>query len=199
MHSTVYKEFERIVSARRVGGSVLEVGALPAENTLLCMHSLRATEKIGINLDGPYDYNGFKILKGDANHMGCFENDRFDIVLCNALLEHDKYFWKTVEEIKRVTKPGGLVVIGTPGYAYLRGESRVKSYAKRIPGLRHFDLFTAATVTYEIHNFPGDYYRFSPQTFREVFFDGMDAVEIRTIMLPPRIVGAGIKARACAH
>lgn len=194
MHPTVYKEFERIVSARGVGGSVLEVGALPSEDSLLCMDSLRATtERIGINFDGPYDYDGFKVLKGNANHMTCFEDGRFDVVLCNALLEHDKYFWKTTEEIKRVTKPGGLVVIGAPGYTYLRGEQRIKSFFKRVPGLRHLDFFTATTLAYEVHNYPGDYYRFSPQAFREVFFDGMAAVEVRTIMLPPRIIGAGIK------
>jgi len=51
-----------------------------------------------------------------------------------------------------------------------------------------------ATITFEIHAAPGDYYRFSPQAFKEVLFDGMDAVEVRTIMLPPRIIGAGIKA-----
>jgi len=196
MHPRVYKEFDRIVSARGASGSALEVGALPSEDSLLCMDSLRATkERIGINLDGPYDYNGFKILKGNGNHMTCFEDNRFDVVMCNAMLEHDKYFWKTIGEITRVTKPGGLVVIGVPGYTYLRGE-RIKSFLKRVPGLRwneYFGLFTDATVTFEIHNYPGDYYRFSPQALREVFFDGMDAVEIRTIMLPPRIIGAGIK------
>jgi SAM-dependent methyltransferase len=194
MHSRVYQEFERIVSARKVAGSVLEVGALPRQDSLLCMDPLRATtERIGINLDGPYDYNGFKIVKGNANHMTCFEDGRFDVVLCNALLEHDKYFWKTTGEIKRVTKPGGLVVIGAPGYTNFPGEQRIKWLFKRVPGLRDLGLFTAATVTFEIHNFPGDYYRFSPQAFREVFFDGMDAIEVRTIMQPPRIIGAGIK------
>jgi len=89
--------------------------------------------------------------------------------------------------------PAQLVVIGVPGYVCLKWESRVKSFLRRIPCLRHIGLFAQATITYEIHNNPGDYYRFSSQTLREVFFDGMDAVEIRTIMLPPRIIGAGRK------
>jgi hypothetical protein len=44
-----------------------------------------------------------------------------------------------------------------------------------------------------MHYYPGDYYRFSPQAFKEVFFEGMDAVEIRIILSPPRIIGWGIK------
>ncbi len=70
MHPIIYKEFERIVSRRAVCGSVLEVGALPSKHSLLCMASLReATEKIGINLEGPCEYQDFKILKGNANCM----------------------------------------------------------------------------------------------------------------------------------
>lgn len=46
-----------------------------------------------------------------------------------------------------------------------------------------------------MHATPGDYYRFSPQAFREVFFKGTDDVEVRTIMLPPRIIGAGTKRK----
>jgi hypothetical protein len=53
-------------------------------------------------------------------------------------------------------------------------------------------LFTA-TVTFQIHNWPGDYYRFSPQAVREVFLEGLEQIEVRTIMWPPRIIGVGTK------
>ena len=50
-----------------------------------------------------------------------------------------------------------------------------------------------STLTLQVHNFPGDYYRFSRQAFEEVFFAEMEKVTIRSIMAPPRIIGAGIK------
>ena len=104
MHPRVYEEFERICSDINVNGSVLEIGAVPSNQSLLCMKSLRnATEKIGININGPYEFMDFKIYKGNANSRESFEDRRFDVVLCNAMLEHDKYFWKTIAEIKRVT------------------------------------------------------------------------------------------------
>src|SRR5262249_2253713 len=148
----------------------------------------------GINLDGPYEFSDFKILKGNANSMDCFEDEKFDVVLCNATLEHDKFFWKTVAEIRRVTKPGGLVVLGVPGYKYYRVEN-VKSVLKRLPLVRalrsnqYLDLFFSTTITFEIHDAPGDYFRFSPQAIKEVFFEAMDVIEVNSVMLPPRLIG----------
>lgn len=201
MHPRVYQEFETICSQININGSVLEIGALPSKTSLLCMKSLKnATEKIGINLDGPYEFEDFIIKKQNANSMDCFEDESFDVVLCNAMLEHDKHFWKTIEEIKRVTKPGGFIVIGTPGYKYFQVE-KVKSILQKIPLIRRFNLnpylnlFFRGTVTLQIHNYPGDYYRFSPQAFEDVFFDGLDDVQIHSIMLPPRIIGIGKKTK----
>jgi ubiquinone/menaquinone biosynthesis C-methylase UbiE len=144
---------------------------------------VKAKEKIGINLDGPYEFRDFKIVKGNGNSMECFEDDRFDLVLSNATIEHDKFFWKTISEIRRVTKPGGLIVIGAPGYTTL-----VRQLSKR----SIFNVLCNVTTTYRVHG-RGDYYRFSPQSFSEVFFEGMKDVDVRTVMLPPRIIGAGRK------
>lgn len=208
------EEFDRICTSRHVRGSVLEVGAVPAKTTLLCMNSLcDASEKIGLNLTGPCEFDGFQILQGNANDMSFFPDGRFDAVLCNATLEHDKYFWKTVSEIKRVTKSGGLIVIGMPGYAEHRAHT---VYARVIRKLNHgpagrffrsaesrwiylanrLDLLRPlywGALTYRLHDAPGDYYRFSAQAFREVILEGLDDIEVQTIMLPPIIVGAGIK------
>lgn len=199
MHPRVYQEFEKICSERNAGGAVLEVGAIPSDLSLLCMKSLDgATEKVGINLDGPYTYRNFAIVKGNANAMDSFEDNRFDTVLCNAVLQHDKYFWKTIAEIKRVTKPQGLVVIGALGYTFYRIE-KIKRILNRVPLIRrlrfnqYFNLFFKSTLTFEVNNNPGDYYRFSPQAFGEVLFDGMVDVRVNSIMLPPRIIGSGIK------
>src|SRR5688500_14298075 len=100
MHRRILQEFERICSERGIRGSVLEVGAVPSDESLLCMKSLEhATEKIGIDLNSPSEYKDFKIVQGNANAME-FDDNRFDAVVCNAVLEHDKYFWKTVQEVK---------------------------------------------------------------------------------------------------
>jgi len=54
---------------------------------------------------------------------------------------------------------------------------------------QYLNLFFTATITFQIHDAPGDYYRFSPQAFKEVLFEDFDNVEVHEIMLPPRIIG----------
>jgi SAM-dependent methyltransferase len=198
MHPAVFAEFDAICRDRNVRGAVLEIGATPDESTLLNLPALAgATGKIGINKAGDSEFGDFKIMKGDANRMVNFADQSFDAVLCNAVLEHDPFFWKTLAEIRRVVRIGGLVVIGTPGYAQLGFEKRLRRWAGRLAFLSGNPdgwALQHATFTLSVHNFPGDYYRFSEQTFREVFFEGMQDVRIRSILVPPRIIGSGIRA-----
>lgn len=198
MHPAVFNVFDEICRARKICGTVLEIGATPDDSTLLNLPSLAGDkEKIGINKSGKSRFKDFEILEIDANDMSCFPNQHFDAVLCNAVLEHDRFFWKTLAEIRRVVRVGGLVAIGTPGFRQLPFESKLRRwlarfyrFSKRPDGwpLQH------STLTLGVHNFPGDYYRFSEQTFREVFFEGMTDVGIRTVLVPPRIIGSGIRA-----
>jgi len=204
----IFQEFEKILSKREVGNSILEIGAVPGEDSLLNLKALRkATEKIGINLDGGKSYKGrlrgknypktddkeYPIIEGNANNMSCFEDNQFDTVLCNSVLEHDKFFWKTIAEIRRVVKDGGLVVIGAPGYDRI-GNIKLNSTKSRIRRefLNNFLMLLAkGTTTLPIHNYPGDYYRFTPQAFKEVIFEKMNNVEIYSYLIPPRIIGVG--------
>jgi SAM-dependent methyltransferase len=198
VHPRTFAEFERICAARGAAGRVLEIGAVPCDETLLCLPSLRAaTEKVGLNLDGPSRWRDFEIVPGNANAMP-FPDERFDVVVCNAVLEHDPFFWKTLAEIRRVTSPGGLVVLGAPGYTALpsaatpaRAKRRLIGWLGRVPLLSGVSWWLKSTPTVEIHDAPGDYYRFTPQAFREVLLEGLEEVEVGTILFPPVVVGAG--------
>jgi len=195
MRKAVYREFEKICAERELRGTVLEVGATtPDPSTFLTMSALKnMTEKIGLNLDDPSHYADFSIIQGNANAMHYFEDGMFDAVLCNATLEHDRYFWKTIAEIKRVTKKGGLIVIGVPGYHEDANGKLLRRVLRKIPFLKS-SSFMAGTMTLCVHKFPGDYYRFSPQAVEEIFLEGLKEVKVRTVLSPPRMIGYGIKA-----
>ena len=199
MHPRVFKEFERLCQDRNIKGAILEIGAVPNNQTLLTLHALKgAKKKVGINILEPSEYADFNILQCNSNDMGIFENDSFDAVLCNATLEHDKFFWKTIDEIRRVTKPGGHVLIGVPGYLQIKAEKKAQKLRKlpfinRFKGHSILRLLFTSTFTLHIHNYPGDYYRFSPQTMQDVFFQNMEEVEIVSVLLPPRLIGVGRK------
>jgi hypothetical protein len=48
------------------------------------------------------------------------------------------------------------------------------------------------TRTYRVH-FAFDYYRFSEQAVREVFFSGMERIGTEAVLVPPRIIGHAVK------
>ncbi len=199
MHERVFAEFESVCRARGAGGAVLEIGAVPGPEALLCLPALAgATEKVGVALDGPSRHADFEILRANANDLSCFEDARFDTVLTNSVLEHDPRFWLTLAEIRRVARPGALVAIGVPGYGprrLTRGARLVGAMAS-VPLLGRplrawADALSASTPTLVVHRFPGDYYRFGEQAVRDVLLAGLEEVEVRTVLVPPRYVGAG--------
>lgn len=200
MHPSVFEEFDRICRVRGAGGDVLEIGAVASGDSLLCLPSLRgARSKVGVNLEGPLAYADFEVRAVDANDMRCFPDGSFDTVLTNSVLEHDRYFWRTLAEIERVARPGALVVIGVPGFEKLAVE-RLTSRAARLPVVgtllrRGLPMALASTLTLHVHDFPADYYRFSARAAREVFLERLDDAEVRTVLVPPRILAAGVKRR----
>ena len=74
-----------------------------------------------------------------------------DTVLCLETLEHDLRFWETVSNLRAVLKRGGVLVISTP------------------------------TVGFPHHPFPRDYYRFTEDTYTELFFAGMQLLRLTTL------------------
>ena len=153
---------------------VLEVGGVAGPKSLLDSPVVAAAERVVLNMAPVKRAEGVESVLGNANDMP-FEDESFDLVMTISTLEHDKFFWRSLAEMKRVLRPGGLLIIGVPGF--------VKD-AERDRG--------RWTRTYRIH-FAFDYYRFSEQAVEEVFFEGMERVGVQYLMIPPRIVGHGYK------
>lgn len=200
MSPDVYQAFEEICSGESVRGPVLEVGTVPGPDSLLRMACLEGIEKkVGINMDDFSTSGPVEIIRGNGNDMHMFAAGSFKTVLSNSTLEHDPFFWKTVAEIHRVTAPGGLIVIGVPGYAGMGVDCFAPEKSLLGKVLRFFarktrdDILLAGTVTLGEHFFPGDYYRFSEQAVREIFLGGLRDVRVRRVMNPPRFIGWGRK------
>jgi SAM-dependent methyltransferase len=166
MSPQVREEFRRIIGNRKVN-RVLEVGATPLPDSLLTLPNIKnANFRIGVDLNGPQHNGQDSILKANAHHLP-FHDCCFDLVLCNSVLEHDPGFWLTVEELKRVAMNEALIIIGVPG-------------------------FSNKSTVLPIHNYPGDFYRFSEQAMKKML-DGLNEVKTVEIMNPPRIIGWGYK------
>lgn len=183
MSPKVLAIFAEILSKRlRYSGScsVLEIGA--GMQTLLSVPALQGARKVAFNLQ--FDLrsrlmNPVDVVIGNSNTMG-FSDEAFDCVLSCSVMEHDRGFWRTLGEIKRVLKRGGLFVVGVPIFMTLPTD------------------YQYTTLTYARHGqaYNADFYRFSAQTVREVFFEGYTTItdEVLVRRYPnPYLIAAGQK------
>jgi SAM-dependent methyltransferase len=160
--------------------SALEVGA--SSWTLLSIPCLEKARKVALN------YQPFKKISpslsqcelhvGNSNSLE-FLDQEFDCVMSSSVLEHDKYFWRSMDEIYRVLKPGGLFVVGVPIYMTLPTD------------------YMNTTLTFKRHGiaYNADFYRFSEQAVREVLLEKFEIHESNLVRRYPNpyLVMSGIK------
>jgi len=77
-----------------------------------------------------------------------FEENSFDLVTCCETLEHDVLFWVTVENMRKLVKPGGWLLVTAPGVYFFE------------------------------HDYPSDYYRFTEAVFRDYIFREWQEVDV---------------------
>jgi len=183
MSPEVFEAFNRIACARFVSelpGRVLEVGA--GSWTLLDIECFQHSEKYALNMRFDRMSKSLKEVNrilGNCNAME-FMDGEFDCVMSCSMLEHDRFFWKSTSEIRRVLKKGGTFIVGVPIFMSLPTDLRM------------------TTLTYARHGmaYNADFYRFSKQAVREVFFEGYSQVtdEVLVRRYPnPYLVMAGRK------
>lgn len=114
-------EWDAIKDSISKGGKFLDVGC-GAGYAMRKAKEEFGCQCFGIDPDpgahgvGRYDPNspsGLDIVQGFAESLPYADNE-FDVVYCSHVLEHVNDEKKSLEEIKRVLKPGGTLIIGMP-------------------------------------------------------------------------------------
>lgn len=199
MSPEVSSIFSAILSECKLIGPVLEIGVTSDDDSLInlpCLNEIPV--KVGVNLE---DFNSekYKFIMASGNDLSQFESASFQIVLCNSVLEHDLFFWKTISEIKRVTASGGIIIIGVPGYRdmglgkFLFKSKLIRKLFRIISPSSLNEIIDASTITLGEHFYPGDFYRFSKFSVEKLFMADLLNIEIYEIMTPPRFIGFGVK------
>lgn len=96
-----------------------------------------------------------------------FSADTFPCVVCTEMLEHDPAPWLSVPQMARVLRPGGIL------------------------------LLTARGIGFPLHDYPSDYWRFTPSAFVRLFdLAGLEPVEVidDTDTFQPGVFGVARKA-----
>jgi SAM-dependent methyltransferase len=179
--------FERVASeffADRSPRSALEIGA--GNKTLLSLPPFQRSRRVALNMlpfNNPSpELARCELVVGNSNELSQFAEGEFDCIMSCSVLEHDKYFWRSVDEIRRILAPGGLFIVGVPIYMTLPTDMKNTTLTFRRHGLAY----------------NSDFYRFSEQCVREVVLDGMDlGQEVLVRRYPnPYFVASGIKRAA---
>ena len=117
------------VGSRNINGSVLDV--------------LKVERYVGVDMiEGKgveIVLNGHELVKFFKESGQFTYPKEYDLVTCCETLEHDNKFWLTVENMKKMVKPGGWMLITVPGINFFK------------------------------HDFPHDYYRFTEEAVKEMF------------------------------
>ncbi len=98
----------------------------------------------------------------DLQDMNVFENERFDFIICNAILEHVKNPFKCADEMYRVLKKEGKIWCEVP---FVQPYHPFKGYDQDRDGI----LPKMDQEFSKDNNHGGDYWRFTPQGLVELF------------------------------
>lgn len=143
-------------------GKVLEIGSLDVNGSIR-EYFEDATEYIGIDMTPGKSVD--KVMEAhDISKV--WRKETLDTILCLEMLEHDNAFWVTIENMKKLLKKSGILIISTP------------------------------TFGFPLHRYPKDYFRFGEDAYREVLFNGFKILrlsEVRDIKNSPGICCIGRK------
>lgn len=131
-------------------GRVLEIGSLDVNGQV---RDLFPGTEAYIGIDTVAGPNVDLVLNGH-DVLAHFGPAAFDLVLCLETLEHDPAFWLTLQGIREVVKPGGIVCISAPGNGFPE------------------------------HHAP-DHWRFLPDAFKHVMFEGLELLAWEEMEHPP--------------
>jgi SAM-dependent methyltransferase len=111
------------------------------------------------------------------------ENDRFDIVICNHVMEHIPEDTKAMSEIFRVLKPGGFAILQVPisystdktieDFSITNPDERKRRFGKsdhcRIYGLDYIDRLKSVGFEVDMKNISKDFPQFALNPEENIF------------------------------
>jgi ubiquinone/menaquinone biosynthesis C-methylase UbiE len=100
-----------------------------------------------------------EIVAGDARDMP-FESQSFDLVVCSEVLEHVPEPERAIAEMKRVVRPGGLVIVTVPQERnWQLGRLALLRFPIRIPD--HINHFSVSSMS-QLFNFAPEKMHYLP-------------------------------------
>lgn len=103
------------------GGALLDLGCADGRRTLEFARCARSRVVHGVELTTAHAEQararGVNVVEADLNEPLPFEDESFDVVVSNQVIEHLSDTDRFVSELRRVLRPGGLAVTSTENLA----------------------------------------------------------------------------------
>ena len=97
---------------------------------------------------------GRLLVQGSLSNIP-FTEHSFDALICSEVIEHIPRQQVHLDQLIRVVRPGGILVIGTPDYARLRWRVLEWLYDRLIPGgytSEHVNPYTHTELRHELED-----------------------------------------------
>ena len=125
------------------GGNILDIGC--GDGKFLEIVRQRGMNCYGVD---PFaenrNKNGIKIIRGNLKQAH-FKSNFFDVITINHTFEHVSNPSETLKEIRRILKPGGILILATPNIESFA--SRIfKKYWFQLDTPRHLFLYSKKTL-----------------------------------------------------
>jgi SAM-dependent methyltransferase len=122
-----------------LGKRVIEVGSNNVNGSLRpIIEAMEPQEYVGVDIvEGP----GVDLLCGAENLVQEFGEESFDLVISTEMLEHVQDWKQSINNMKRICRPDGVILI------------------------------TTRSIGYPFHGHPADFWRFETEDMRSVFSD----------------------------
>jgi SAM-dependent methyltransferase len=130
---------ERLNRTDVAGRSVLEVGSLDVNGSVRPeIESLKPAMYLGVDIVSGARVDEICDVRHLVDHYG---NESFDVVVSTELLEHVRDWKGAINNMKRVLRPGGILVV------------------------------TTRSLGFPLHGYPWDYWRYEPDDLAAIFSD----------------------------
>jgi SAM-dependent methyltransferase len=107
----------------RPGARLLDIGCNVGSFSLECSRLVGADEVYGIEIDaGAAEVAraaGVRVTQADCNEPLPYEDGMFDVIVANQVIEHLYFTDDFIEEVRRILRPEGQLVISTTNLAAL--------------------------------------------------------------------------------
>src|SRR5687767_7792114 len=120
MHASSYLNMKRFVDSHLAGRAgealrVADIGSQIINGSYRPLFDQPGWQYVGIDMA---EGAGVDLVLGDVYRWSEIADGSFDVVVSGQALEHIEFFWLTMLEIARITRPGGLVCLIAPSGGY---------------------------------------------------------------------------------